>query len=103
MSVIKIDNNSFSETIKEKIVLVDFFANWCGPCRMLSPIIEEVSNEINDVVFAKIDIDESSEIASSYGIMSIPTLILFKNGKMINKIVGFVSKIELRNFIEENK
>lgn len=103
MSVIKLNSNSFNQVLKNKTVLVDFFANWCGPCKMLAPIIEELSNEINDVTFAKIDIDESNEIASSYGIMSIPTLILFKNGKMVNKIVGFISKNELKKFIDDNK
>lgn len=103
MSVIKIDNNSFNETIKKGIVLVDFFADWCGPCKMLSPIIEELSNEMNDVHFVKINIDESSEIANSYGIRSIPTLILFKDGKMVNKIVGFIGKDELKRFINDNK
>lgn len=103
MSVIKVDNNSFNEILKNEFVLVDFFANWCGPCKMLSPIIEELSNEIDNVVFAKINIDESSGIASSYGIMSIPTLILFKNGKMVNKSVGFISKDELKRFIADNK
>lgn len=103
MSVIKVNSNSFNQVLKNKTVLVDFFANWCGPCKMLAPIIEELSNEINDVTFAKIDIDESNEIASSYGIMSIPTLILFKNGKMVNKIVGFISKNELKKFIDDNK
>lgn len=103
MSVIKVDNNSFNEVLKNEVVLVDFFAKWCGPCKMLSPIIEELSNEMNDVTFAKVDIDESNQIASSYGIMSIPTLILFKNGKMINKTVGFLGKEELRKFVLENK
>lgn len=103
MSVIKINNNNFNETIKNGVVLVDFFADWCGPCKMLSPIIEELSNEISDVNFVKVNIDESNEIANSYGIMSIPTLMLFKNGKMVNKTVGFLPKENLKKFIIENK
>lgn len=103
MSVMKVNSSNFNEIIKNNVVLVDFFADWCGPCKMLSPIIEELSNEMSDVNFVKVNIDESNEIASSYGIMSIPTLILFKNGKMINKIVGFTSKEELKKFIIENK
>lgn len=103
MSVMKVNSSNFNEIIKNNVVLADFFADWCGPCKMLSPIIEELSNEMSDVNFVKVNIDESNEIASSYGIMSIPTLILFKNGKMINKIVGFTSKEELKKFIIENK
>lgn len=99
MSIINTNNNNFNEILKNDIVLVDFFANWCGPCKMLSPIIEELSNEINDVTFAKVNIDESNEIASTYGVTSIPTLVLFKNGKAISKSVGFISKEELKSFI----
>lgn len=103
MSVINVNTNNFDETVKSGVVVVDFFANWCGPCKMLSPIIEEVSNEMNDVVFTKVNIDESSDIASKFGIMSIPTIIIFKNGQMINKNVGFLSKSELKEFINGNK
>lgn len=103
MSVINVNTNNFNEVLKNNIVVVDFFANWCGPCKMLSPIIEEVSNEMNDVVFAKVNIDESSDIAGKFGIMSIPTIIIFKNGNAVSKNVGFLSKSELREFIEQNK
>lgn len=103
MSVKKVNSNEFNNLINNNIVLVDFYANWCGPCKMLSPIVEELSNEINDVVFAKVDVDESNDIAANFKIMSIPTIIIFKNGKLISKTVGFQSKSELKNFIEENK
>lgn len=103
MSVININSKEFNDVLKNDVVLVDFYANWCGPCKMLSPIVEDLSNEINDVIFAKIDIDESNEIASMFGVMSIPTLILFKNGKIVNKSVGFLSKDELKRFILDNK
>ena len=102
MSVINVNSNNFDEIIKSGVVVVDFFANWCGPCKMLSPIIEEVSNEMNEVVFAKVNIDESNDIASKFGIMSIPTLIIFKNGNAVNKNVGFLSKSELKEFITKN-
>lgn len=102
MSVINVNSNNFDEIIKSRVVVVDFFANWCGPCKMLSPIIEEVSNEMNEVVFAKVNIDESNDIASKFGIMSIPTLIIFKNGNEVNKNVGFLSKSELKEFITKN-
>ena len=103
MRVKNVNSNEFNELIKNNTVLVDFYANWCGPCKMLSPIVEELSNEITDVVFAKVDVDESNDIAALFKIMSIPTLILFKEGKAIFKTVGFQSKEELRKIIEENK
>lgn len=103
MSVKNVNSNEFNELIKNNTVLVDFYANWCGPCKMLSPIVEELSNEITDIVFAKVDVDESSDIAALFKIMSIPTLIIFKEGKAIFKTVGFQSKEELRKIIEENK
>ncbi len=104
MSVKKVNSNEFNNLVNNNnIVLVDFYANWCGPCKMLSPIVEELSNEINDVVFAKVDVDESSDIASTFGIMSIPTIIIFKNGVVNSKTVGFQSKSELKSLIEENK
>ena len=85
------------------MVLVDFFAKWCGPCRMISPIVEELSNEIYYVSFCKVDVDESGEIANTFGVLSIPTLLLFKEGKLISKKVGFQSKDELTSWINENK
>ena len=98
-----IKSNEFNEVLKNEIVLVDFFANWCGPCKMLSPIIEQVSNEITDAIFVKVDVDESSDLASMFGIMSIPTLLLFKNGELKNKTMGFMSKSDLIDFINENR
>lgn len=103
MSVININSSNFDEIIKSGVVVVDFFANWCGPCKMLSPIIEEVSNEMNDVVFAKINVDESSDIAGKFSVMSIPTLIIFKDGVSVSKNVGFLSKSELKEFVMQNK
>ena len=91
--------NEFNEEIKEGKVLVDFFASWCGPCKMISPIIEELSTEITDVKFIKVDVDQASDIASTHGIMSIPTLMLFDGGKLIDKTVGFINKEEIINFI----
>lgn len=98
-----IKSNEFNEVLKNEIVLVDFFANWCGPCKMLSPIIEQVSNEITDATFVKVDVDESPDLASMFGIMSIPTLLLFKNGELKNKTMGFMSKSDLIDFINQNK
>ena len=99
----KVNSNDFKNEIKDGIVFVDFFATWCGPCKMLSPIVDEISEEIKDVKFLKVDVDEEGDIASSYQIMSIPTLIIFKDGVISSKHTGFISKNELIDFINENK
>lgn len=83
---------NFLEEIKSGLVLVDFYADWCGPCRMVGPIIEEISNEVENLKVIKVNVDEREDIAKMYGIMSIPTLILFKDGEMDKKQVGFVPK-----------
>ncbi len=103
MSVKILETKDFNSALKESIVFIDFFAKWCGPCKMISPIVDELSDEITDVKFYKVDIDESSELASMLGVMSIPTLILFKDGKQIGKLVGFHSKSEITEFINKNK
>ena len=102
MSVLNVNSKNFNEEIKEGIVLVDFFANWCGPCKMLSPIVDQVSNEFSNVKFLKLNVDESSDIAGNYNIMSIPALLLFKDGVLISKSVGFISAEELKNFIVQS-
>ena len=71
-------------------VLIDFWANWCGPCRMLSPIVDQVAEQHNDVKVGKIDIDAQPELANQFGVMSIPTLIVFKNGQKVNESVGLI-------------
>ena len=98
-----VNSEEFNNEIKEGITFVDFFATWCGPCKMISPIVDEVSNEISDVKFIKVDVDNSEDVASSFGIMSIPTLMIFKDGKKIIKHTGFISKDELIDFINNNK
>ena len=102
MSVLNVNSKNFNEEIKEGIVLVDFFANWCGPCKMLSPIVDQVSNEFSNVKFLKLNVDESSDIAGNYNIMSIPALLLFKDGVLISKSVGFISAEELKDFIVQS-
>ena len=91
--------NNFNELINGDKVIVDFYADWCGPCRMLGPIVEEVCNS-NNIKLVKVNVDENPEIAKEYGIMSIPTLILFKDGSEIKKNVGFLSEEELLEFIK---
>ena len=103
MSVKILNKDNFNKEIENGIILIDFFAKWCGPCKMISPILEELSNEIMDVSFCKVDVDESSDLAANFGVLSIPTLLLFKEGILISKKVGFQSKDELKICIEANK
>ena len=101
MAVIEINDINFEEVIKENDkVLVDCFANWCGPCRMLSPVIDELSEEIKEVKFCKLDVDDNEEIARKYGIMSIPALLYFENGNLISKSVGFKPKEEIKEIFK---
>ena len=101
--IIHVDNlNEFNEKIASGRVLVDFFATWCGPCKMLSPILEEVDarGEAGDLLIVKVDVDEAGEIAAKYGIQSIPTLILFENGKAVKIQLGYMPKPQLLNFLK---
>ena len=90
MSAININKNNFQNEImnSEKPVLLDFWAPWCAPCRMLAPVVEEIANERADIKVGKINIDEQSELANKFGIMSIPTLVVMKNGKIIQQVSG---------------
>lgn len=102
MSEINLTNKNFKEEVfkSEKPVLVDFFATWCGPCQMLAPIITEIAEENGDKIkVAKVNVDEQQELAIKYDVSSIPTLIVFKNGDIANKIVGFHSKEEIINIL----
>jgi thioredoxin 1 len=87
-----LDEKSFEQTIAKGKVMVDFWASWCGPCTTLAPTIEEVAREVDDVVIGKVDVDEYPELAGKHGVMSIPTLMFFKDGKLIDSSVGVVSK-----------
>ncbi len=98
-----IDKKEFEETIKEGVTLVDFFATWCGPCKMLGPVLEELSDEITDVKFVKIDVDEEPELAGKFGIMSIPSVFLFKDGEVAGSFLGLQPKDKVKAFIEGNK
>jgi len=96
----EIKENEFKDVIKEGTVLVDCFATWCGPCRMLSPIVDQVSEEVKNVNFYKLDVDDAENISNEYGIMSIPTLLVFKDGKLVNKSVGLVNADALKELVK---
>ena len=96
-----LNNDNFNTSIESGVCVVDFFATWCGPCKMLTPIFESLSKEMSDKVdFAKIDIDRSLEVAQEYEIVSVPTMIIFKNGKEVQRIVGFVPKEQIKSKIK---
>ena len=96
----QITDKEFDEAIKSGKVLVDFYAEWCGPCKMLSPIVDELSEELSDVNFYKLNIDESDEIVRRYSVMSIPTLLVFENGELKNTSVGFKNKDEVKELLK---
>lgn len=91
----------FNEYIKEGLVLIDFFATWCGPCKLLSPVIEQVERQHQDLKVVKVDVDEAPFIASKYGIQAIPTLFLLRDGQVINQGMGYMNKNQLENFINK--
>lgn len=94
MAVIKIDLNNFEGEILEYkgTALLDLYADWCGPCKMMAPIVDEIANERDDIKVCKVNVDECPQLAISYGVSSIPTLLVFKNGELAEKSVGFRPK-----------
>ena len=91
----------FEKLIQEELVLVDFFATWCGPCKMLSPVLEEVANENPNLLVLKIDVDEIGPLAARYGIQAIPTIMLFKKGQRVDTRLGYQNKNQLLGFINQ--
>lgn len=102
MAVVNLTLENFeAEVIKsEKTVLVDFWASWCGPCRMLSPVVDEIAEERTDIKVGKVNVDEQEELAMRFGIMSIPTLIVFKNGEPVRKTMGVQPKAAILGLLE---
>ena len=102
MEILHTNTKEFENTLKEnKVVLVDFYATWCGPCKMLSPILEDVATELpENAVIAKLDIDESLDTAKDYNVMSVPTMIIFKDGKEVERLIGLRQKEQILEAIK---
>jgi len=102
MGVLQIREDQFEAEVEkaEGKVLVDFWASWCGPCKMLSPVVEQLSDEVQDVKFVGLDVDDSERLAMKYGISSIPCLVLFENGEEVKRSVGFKPKPALAEFLK---
>ena len=95
-----INSQEFDNTIESGVVVVDFCATWCGPCKMLSPVIDELSGELENVNFVKVDIDQSMDLAQKFKIVSVPTLKVFKNGEEVDTLMGFMPKDVLKSKVE---
>lgn len=103
MSTIKITRDNFEEEVirSDKPVLLDFWAEWCGPCRMVGPVVEEISNEqAGTIKVGKVNVDEEMELAQAFNVMSIPTLVVMKDGKVANSTIGFQGKESLLNLLK---
>lgn len=102
MEIIKVNSQNFEEEVikSEKPVLIDFYADWCGPCKMLSPIIDEIAEENSDIKVVKVNVDDSQDLAMKYQVMSIPTLVVIKNGEEVNRSVGLIDKAQVVNLIK---
>ena len=101
MSAIQVNKDNFQEVVlnSDKPVLVDFWASWCGPCRMVAPVLEEIANERSDVKVCKVNVDEEPELAGRYNVMSIPTLLVVKEGQVVNQAVGARPKSQILSLL----
>ncbi len=102
MAVKVVSDENFQETVQEGLVLVDFWAEWCGPCKMIAPLVEELSSEMQEVIFAKMNIDDNHETPQKFGITAIPTLLLYKDGEVIDSLRGLVPKPQLAAFVQKH-
>ena len=101
---IEVNNENFEEEVlnEDKIVLVDFYAIWCTPCKMLSPILEEVAMENRDIKLVKVNVDKNEKLCNKYNIQAMPTIIIFKQGKIISSSVGLINKEDIKSLVEDN-
>jgi len=103
MSIVKITDDTFENEISNGLVLVDFWAPWCGPCKMIAPVLEEINEEMGDQVkIAKLNVDDNQVTTAEFGVMSIPTLLLFKDGEVVEKVIGFQPKENLVDVISKH-
>ena len=101
MAILHVDKNGFEELkASKKTIVLDFYAEWCGPCKMIAPYIEEIALENPDITVAKVDVDKATDLAIEFGIQSIPTVIVFKDGKVSSKAIGYRSKEQLLDLIK---
>ena len=102
MCVLKITSENYKEEVlnSDKTVLIDFYADWCGPCKMFSPIVESVANENEDVKVVKINVDDAQDLAIKYQVMSIPTVVIIKDGQEVNRNVGMASKSQILEMVK---
>ncbi|MGM7702263.1 thioredoxin [Pseudalkalibacillus sp. Hm43] len=104
MAISHVTDQNFNTETSSGLVLADFWAPWCGPCKMIAPVLEEIDSEMsNDVKIVKLDVDENQETAGKFGVMSIPTLMLFKDGEVVDQVVGFQPKEALVELINKHK
>lgn len=101
MIIHEFDINNLDEIVSSGLVLLDFYADWCGPCKMLSPELEIVAKNIDEIKIYKINVDNNPEIARKYGIMSIPTLVLYKDGTLVKKNMGYIPSADLEEWIKD--
>ena len=102
MSVLNVTKENFSQVLKsEKTVLLDFYADWCGPCRMVSPVVDEIANENPQYLVGKINVDNEPELANEFGVMSIPTLVVMKDGKIVSQAAGARAKHQILAMLED--
>lgn len=103
MAIVNATDRTFTTDTSEGVVLVDFWAPWCGPCKMIAPVLQELDTEIGDTAkIVKVDVDENQETAGKFGVMSIPTLIVLKDGEVVDKVVGFQPKEALAELIAKH-